>query len=103
MNHTTTQAVSVDITPHSGAAEVIPSLPVERIVAQRNSGVAAFLEAIRLLREAQKLIFEASGRGWISGMTDIIERSLSADRSTTREAALKRISAVMPIATSGRA
>ena len=102
MNHTTTQAVSVDITPHSGAGEVIPSLPVERIVAQRNSGVTAFLEAIRLLREAQKLIFEASGRGWISGMTDI-ERSLSADRSTTREAALKRISAVMPIATSGRA
>lgn len=90
MNHTTTQAVSVDITPHSGAGEVIPSLPVERIVAQRNSGVAAFLEAIRLLRDAQKLIFEASGRGWISGMTEIIERSLSADCSTTREAALKR-------------
>ena len=90
MSHTTTQAVSVDINPHSGAGEVIPSLPVERIVAQRNSGVTAFLEAIRLLRDAQKLIFEASGRGWISGMTDIIERSLSADRSTTREAALKR-------------
>lgn len=85
MSHTTTQAVSVDINPHSGAGEVIPSLPVERIVAQRNSGVTAFLEAIRLLRDAQKLIFEASGRGWISGMTDIIERSLSADRSTTRE------------------
>ncbi|WP_032444388.1 DUF4942 domain-containing protein, partial [Klebsiella pneumoniae] len=90
MNHTTTQAVSVDITPHSGAGEVIPSLPVERIVAQRNSGVTAFLEAIRLLREAQTFIFEASGRGWISGMTDIIERSLSADRSATREAVLKR-------------
>ncbi|MBZ2032148.1 DUF4942 domain-containing protein, partial [Klebsiella pneumoniae] len=70
----------------SGAGEVIPSLPVERIVAQRNSGVTAFLEAIRLLREAQTFIFEASGRGWISGMTDIIERSLSADRSATREA-----------------
>lgn len=63
MSHTTTQAVSVDINPHSGAGEVIPSLPVERIVAQRNSGVTAFLEAIRLLRDAQKLIFEASGRG----------------------------------------
>ncbi|WP_251907611.1 hypothetical protein [Klebsiella quasipneumoniae] len=62
MSHTTTQAVSVDINPHSGAGEVIPSLPVERIVAQRNSGVTAFLEAIRLLRDAQKLIFEASGR-----------------------------------------
>ena len=36
-------------------------------------------------------------------MTDIIERSLSADRSTTREAALNAASAVMPIATSGRA
>jgi hypothetical protein len=56
-------------------------LPVERIVTQRNSGVTAFLEAITRLREAQKLIFEASGRGWISGMTEIVERSLSADRS----------------------
>ena len=63
MNHTTTQAVSVDITPHSGAGEVIPSLPVERIVAQRNSGVTAFLEAIRLLREAQTFILKHPGAG----------------------------------------
>ena len=34
-----------------------PVFAVERIVAQRNSSVTAFLEAIRLLRDAQKLIF----------------------------------------------
>jgi hypothetical protein len=38
-------------------------LPVERIVAQRNSGVTAFLEAITLLREAQKLILKHPGAG----------------------------------------
>lgn len=90
MTQATAQAITVDLTPHEGTGEVIPSLPVERIVAQREHGVMAFLEAIEKLREAQKMLYEASGRGWISGMTDIIERSLSADRSATREAALKR-------------
>ena len=90
MTQSTAQAVTVDLQPHSGAGEVIPSVPVERIVAQRERGVTAFMEAIERLREAQKMLFEASGRGWISGMTEIIERSLSSDRSATREAALKR-------------
>jgi hypothetical protein len=83
-------SLSADVQTHGGAGDIIPSVPVERIVAQRNSGVTAFLEGIALIREAQKLLFEASGRGWISGMSEIIERSLSADRSATREAALKR-------------
>ncbi|MEI7412135.1 DUF4942 domain-containing protein [Pectobacterium aroidearum] len=90
MTQSTAQAVIVDLQPHSVAGEVIPSVPVERIVAQRERGVTAFMEAIERLREAQKMLFEASGRGWISGMTEIIERSLSSDRSATREAALKR-------------
>lgn len=90
MTQATAQAITVDLNPHESAGAVIPSLPVERIVAHRNRGVTAFLEAIERLREAQKMLFEAAGRGWISGMTEIIERSLSADRSATREAALKR-------------
>lgn len=90
MTQSTAQAVTVDLQPHSGAGEVIPSVPVERIVAQRERGVTTFLEAIERLREAQKMLFEASGREGISGMTEIIERSLSSDRSATREAALKR-------------
>ncbi|QXD01154.1 DUF4942 domain-containing protein [Klebsiella sp. PL-2018] len=90
MTQATAQAITVDLNPHESAGEVISSLPVERIVAQRNIGVTMFLEAIERLREAQKMFFEASGRGWISGMTEIIERSLSADRSATREAALTR-------------
>ncbi|QXD01017.1 DUF4942 domain-containing protein [Klebsiella sp. PL-2018] len=90
MTQATAEAITVELQPHNSAGEVIPSLPVERIVAQRDSGVTMFLEAIERLREAQKMFFEASGRGWISGMTEIIERSLSADRSATREAALKR-------------
>lgn len=90
MTQSTAQAVTVDLQPHSGAGEVIPSVPVERIVAQRERGVTTFLEAIERLREAQKMLFEASGREGISGMTEIIERSLSSDRSATREAALTR-------------
>jgi hypothetical protein len=90
MTQTTAQALSADIHPHSGAGDIIPSVPVGRIVALRQSGVTAFLEGIALIRVAQKMLSDASGRGWISGMTEIVERSLTSDRSATREAALKR-------------
>ena len=90
MTQSTAQAVTVDLQPHNGAGEVIPSLPVERIVAQRERGVTAFLEGVALIREAQTILAEASGRSWFSGLSKIVENSLCSDRSETREAALKR-------------
>ncbi|EEK9561037.1 hypothetical protein G3623_004031 [Salmonella enterica] len=48
MTQTTAQAITVDINPHSasdsGAGDIIPSVPVERIVALRESGVSCFLD-----------------------------------------------------------
>lgn len=90
MTQSTAQAVIVDLQPHSGAGEVIPSVPVERIVAQRERGVTAFLEGVALIREAQTILAEASGRSWFSGLAKIVENSLCSDRSETRNAAIRR-------------
>ena len=90
MTQSTAQAVTVDLPPHSGAGEVIPSVPVERIVAQRERGVTAFLEGVALIREAQTILAEASGRSWFSGLAKIVENSLCSDRSETRNAAIRR-------------
>jgi hypothetical protein len=46
MTQTTTRALSADVQTHGDAGDIIPSVPVGRIVAQRNSGVTAFLEGL---------------------------------------------------------
>lgn len=68
MTQTTTRALSADVQTHGNACDIIPSVPVERIVAQRNRGVTAFLEGVALIREAQTTLAEASGRSWFAGL-----------------------------------
>ncbi|QXD01183.1 DUF4942 domain-containing protein [Klebsiella sp. PL-2018] len=90
MTQATAQAMTVDLNPHEGAGEVIPSVPVDRIVAQRNSGVTAILEGIELIRQGQAALADASGRSWFAGLAQIVENSLCSDRSETRNAAIRR-------------
>ena len=90
MTQTTTRALSADVQTHGDAGDIIPSVPVGRIVAQRNSGVTAFLEGVALIREAQTTLAEASGRSWFAGLSQIVESSLCSDRSEQRNAAIRR-------------
>ncbi|MDH1321454.1 DUF4942 domain-containing protein [Enterobacter bugandensis] len=90
MTQTTTRALSADVQTHGNAGDIIPSVPVERIVAQRNRGVTAFLEGVALIREAQTTLAEASGRSWFAGLSQIVESSLCSDRSEQRNAAIRR-------------
>ncbi|EIK2760664.1 DUF4942 domain-containing protein [Salmonella enterica] len=95
MTQTTAQAITVDINPHSasdsGAGDIIPSVPVERIVALRESGVSCFLDGIALIREAQKTLAAAAGRDWFPGMTEILEVSLSRSESEKENEATRRL------------
>ena len=90
MTQTTAQALSADIHPHSGAGDIIPSVPVERIVALRENGVAAFLEGVALIREAQQTLAEAAGRDWFSGMAQIVESSLTTTYDTKEQEQTRR-------------
>lgn len=51
--HSTT-ALTVDINPTQSAGEVIPSVAIDRIIAQRDSGIATFMQGMNLIHQAQK-------------------------------------------------
>lgn len=70
-------AISEEIHAQNRAGDIIPSVPVERIVALRESGVEDFMKGIALLQAAQKKFMEAAGRDWFSGMGNIVQTALS--------------------------
>lgn len=88
MHSTTT--LSADIDMQAGANELIPSVAVDRIIAQRNSGVDIFMQGIKALQEAEKLLAAAAGHDWFSGMAQLVESGLSGSRSAKGDEAIRR-------------
>ncbi|HIB1631318.1 TPA: DUF4942 domain-containing protein [Salmonella enterica subsp. enterica serovar Muenchen] len=87
--HSTT--LSADINIQSGTNELIPSVAVDRVIAQRNSGVEMFMQGIKALQEAETLLAAAAGRDWFWGMAKLVESGLSGSRSAEEEAIRRRI------------
>lgn len=69
--------LSADINIQAGTNELIPSVAVDRVIAQRNSGVEMFMQGIKALQEAETLLAAAAGRDWFWGMAKIVESGLS--------------------------
>lgn len=88
MHSTTT--LSADIDMQSGANELIPSVAVDRVIAQRNSGVEMFMQGIKALQEAQKLLAAAAGCDGFSGMAQLVESGLRGSRSVKGDEAIRR-------------
>ena len=88
MHSTTT--LSADIDMQAGANELIPSVAVDRVIAQRNSGVDMFMQGIKALQEAQKLLAAAAGNDWFSGMAPLVESGLSRSQSAKGDEAIRR-------------
>lgn len=88
MHSTTT--LSADIDMQAGANELIPSVAVDRVIAQRNSGVEMFMQGVKALQEAQKLLAAAAGCDWFSGMVQLVESGLSGSRSAKGDEAIRR-------------
>ncbi|MCW0309715.1 DUF4942 domain-containing protein [Pantoea ananatis] len=86
----TTTALTADMHCFEDAGELIPSVPVERIIAQRNSGVEWFMQGMHLIQQAQAAFAQASGREWFYGMKDIIESGLSSARGDKASENLRR-------------
>ncbi|EJG3702835.1 hypothetical protein M9289_004631 [Salmonella enterica] len=87
--HSTT--LSADINIQAGTNELIPSVAVDRVIAQRNSGVEMFMQGIKALQEAETLLAAAAGRDWFWGMAKIVESGLSGSRSAEEEAIRRRL------------
>ncbi|ECJ2934362.1 DUF4942 domain-containing protein [Salmonella enterica subsp. enterica] len=88
MDSTTT--LSADIDMQAGANELIPSVAVDRIIAQRNSGVEMFMQGIKALQEAEKLLAAAAGRDGFSGMAQLVESGLRGSRSAKGDEVIRR-------------
>ncbi|EOC0702130.1 DUF4942 domain-containing protein [Salmonella enterica subsp. enterica serovar Kokomlemle] len=88
MHSTTT--LSADIDMQSGANELIPSVAVDRVIAQRNSGVDMFMKGVKALQEAQKLLAAAAGCDGFSGMAQLVESGLRGSRSAKGDEAIRR-------------
>lgn len=56
----------------ASTTEVIPSVAIDRIIAQRNEGIALFMQAIECLESSRKILREASGHDFLYGFEDAV-------------------------------
>lgn len=52
----------------AGTTDVIPSVAIDRIIAQRNEGIALFMQAMECLATARKILLDASGDIFLYGI-----------------------------------
>ncbi|BES34048.1 hypothetical protein Ef22C036LT_42550 (plasmid) [Escherichia fergusonii] len=77
----------------AGTTDVIPSVAIDRIIAQRNEGIALFMQAMECLATARKILLDASGDIFLYGFEDCVTDSVrrmdkpeEAKRNITRPA-----------------
>ncbi|HAX4744850.1 TPA: DUF4942 domain-containing protein, partial [Escherichia coli] len=60
----------------AGTTDVIPSVAVDRIIAQRNEGIALFMQAMECLVTARRILPDASGDIFLYGFEDCVTDSV---------------------------
>lgn len=90
MTQTTSPVLSPDSVTPGDENALIPSVPVERIVGLRNSGAERFMQGMALIREAQALFLQASGRDWFYGLGEIVDAGLKSSRSAIDDESIRR-------------
>lgn len=51
-----------------GTTDVIPSVAIDRIIAQRNEGISLFMQAMECLATARRILLDASGDIFSTGL-----------------------------------
>lgn len=60
----------------AGTTDVIPSVAIDRIIAQRNEGIALFMQAMECPATARKILLDASGDIFLYGFEDCVTDSV---------------------------
>lgn len=60
----------------AGTTDVIPSVAIDRIIAQRNEGIALFMQAMECLATARRILLDASGDIFLYGFEDCVTDSV---------------------------
>ncbi|NYA15538.1 DUF4942 domain-containing protein, partial [Serratia fonticola] len=69
--------VIADITVNpSLGGEIIPSVSIDRIIAQRNGGIAQFMEGMAQIHAAAKQLAEAANKDYLCGFSDVVKLAL---------------------------
>lgn len=60
----------------AGTTDVIPSVAIDRIIAQRNEGIALFMQAMECLATTHRILLDASGDIFLYGFEDCVTDSV---------------------------
>ncbi|EFC3136109.1 TPA: DUF4942 domain-containing protein [Escherichia coli] len=60
----------------AGTTDIIPSVAIDRIIAQRNEGIALFMQAMECLATARRILLDASGDIFLYGFEDCVTDSV---------------------------
>lgn len=64
--------LAAELNASEETGDIIPSVAIDLIIAQRAAGIAAFMEGLEKLREAEKLFAAAAEKDWFSGLDEIV-------------------------------
>lgn len=63
-------------TLHSAGTELIPSVAIERILADRDAGLSKYAQALTLLRDARELFLRAANKEWLYGYDRLVSQAV---------------------------
>lgn len=69
-------AVCADLEIDPGSGSIIPSVAIDRIIAQRSAGIAAFMAGLGQIQDAQTSLAGAAGKDWLTGLAEIVSAGL---------------------------
>ncbi|EPV0704967.1 DUF4942 domain-containing protein [Klebsiella pneumoniae] len=80
-----------ELNTSENTGDIIPSVPIDLIIAQRTAGIAAFMEGLEKLREAELLFAAAAEKDWFSGLDEIVASGRRCRKENEIEALRRRV------------
>ncbi|MEL5514298.1 hypothetical protein PTR77_18480 [Serratia bockelmannii] len=90
-NHARVAEIDIDNGQHC-ASDIIPSVAIDRIIAQRNEGITLYMEALTTLSRARELLSLSTARDYLSGFdTCVYDAVRWSDKPERVIAAIKKL------------
>ncbi|WP_283558210.1 DUF4942 domain-containing protein [Raoultella ornithinolytica] len=83
--------LTAELNTSENTGEIIPSVAIDLIIAQRTAGIAAFMEGLEKLREAEQLFAAAAEKDWFSGLDEIVATGRRCHKENDIEAVRRRV------------
>ncbi|BBS49777.1 DUF4942 domain-containing protein [Klebsiella quasipneumoniae] len=84
-------ALTAELNTSENGGDIIPSVAIDLIIAQRTAGITAFMEGLEKLREAERLFAAAADKDWFSGLDEIVNAGRRCHKEDEIEAIRRRV------------